>query len=192
MASNPINRGEVMRQQILIAAEDVFLEKGFHAASMVEIAKKANVSAPHIYNFYENKSALAIAVKDKMNKETFRMLQEVMAAKEKGSQERPKENPALDVLRTSLMLTILAEGIRNEKVKEQIVEGNRNLKEFLMKMYQIGPDDKEKQRRLEIMMSLCLGVAIRNVFGMADDSPSFRKMVEDFESWVTEGDSTTK
>lgn len=184
MASNSIDRSEAKRQQILLAAEDIFLEKGFHAASMIEIAKKAKVSPPHIYNFYENKSALAIAVKDKMNKETFRMLQEIMAAKKQGGKKRPETDPAMDIRRTSLMLTILAEGIRNEKVREQIVENSRNLKRFLMQMYEISPKDKEKQRRLEILISLCLGAAIRKVFGVGDDSTAFREMVEGFEAWV--------
>ncbi len=38
------------------------LDKGFHAASMNEIAEAANVSTPHLYNFYASKAALALAV----------------------------------------------------------------------------------------------------------------------------------
>ena len=39
------------RDRILRAAEAIFLDKGFHAASMNEIAEAANVSTPHLYNF---------------------------------------------------------------------------------------------------------------------------------------------
>lgn len=187
MASNPIDRSEAKKQQILLAAEDVFLEKGFHAASMVEIAKKANVSPPHIYNFYENKSALAIAVKEKMNRETFRVLQEIMVAKQQGEPGCPKRNLAMDERRASLMLTILAEGVRNEKVKEQIVESSLDLKKFLMKMYRIDSKDEKGQLRLEVMMSLFLGLSIRNVFGLVEETASFRRMVEGVESWVVGG-----
>lgn len=37
------------RDRILRAAEAIFLDKGFHAASMNEIAEAANVSTPHLY-----------------------------------------------------------------------------------------------------------------------------------------------
>ena len=50
------------RDRILRAAEAIFLDKGFHAASMNEIAEAADVSTPHLYNFYTSKAALALAV----------------------------------------------------------------------------------------------------------------------------------
>lgn len=59
------------RDRILRAAEAIFLDKGFHAASMNEIAEAANVSTPHLYNFYASKAALALAVQLKMGQETF-------------------------------------------------------------------------------------------------------------------------
>ena len=49
------------RDRILRAAEAIFLDKGFHAASMNEIAEAADVSTPHLYNFYASKAALALA-----------------------------------------------------------------------------------------------------------------------------------
>lgn len=59
------------RDRILRAAEAIFLDKGFHAASMNEIAEAANVSTPHLYNFYASKAALSLAVQLKMGQETF-------------------------------------------------------------------------------------------------------------------------
>lgn len=59
------------RDRILRAAEAIFLDKGFHAASMNEIAEAADVSTPHLYNFYASKAALALAVQLKMGQETF-------------------------------------------------------------------------------------------------------------------------
>lgn len=64
-------RMEIKRHRLLEAAQEIFLEKGFHAASMSDIAKKAEVSPPHIYNFYKNKADLAMAVQERMNQEIF-------------------------------------------------------------------------------------------------------------------------
>lgn len=72
------------RDRILRAAEAIFLDKGFHAASMNEIAEAANVSTPHLYNFYASKAALALAVQLKMGQETFDALKTAMS----GPQER--------------------------------------------------------------------------------------------------------
>lgn len=71
------------RDRILRAAEAIFLDKGFHAASMNEIAEAADVSTPHLYNFYASKAALALAVQLKMGQETFDALKTAMSAGKK-------------------------------------------------------------------------------------------------------------
>lgn len=71
------------RDRILRAAEAIFLDKGFHAASMNEIAEAANVSTPHLYNFYASKAALALAVQLKMGQETFDALKTAICPQER-------------------------------------------------------------------------------------------------------------
>lgn len=103
------------RDRILRAAEAIFLDKGFHAASMNEIAEAANVSTPHLYNFYASKAALALAVQLKMGQETFDALKTAMSAGEKN----PSCQSIFDSRRSSLMLTILTECTRNPEIKEK-------------------------------------------------------------------------
>lgn len=102
------------RDRILRAAEAIFLDKGFHAASMNEIAEAANVSTPHLYNFYASKAALALAVQLKMGQETFDALKTAMSAGEKN----PSCQSIFDSRRSSLMLTILTECTRNPEIKD--------------------------------------------------------------------------
>ncbi|GIU82306.1 MAG: TetR/AcrR family transcriptional regulator [Acidobacteria bacterium] len=40
------------------AAKELFIERGFHATSMRDIAKKANVSLGNLYNYFETKEAI--------------------------------------------------------------------------------------------------------------------------------------
>ena len=103
------------RDRILRAAEAIFLDKGFHAASMNEIAEAANVSTPHLYNFYASKAALALAVQLKMGQETFDALKTAMSAGEKN----PSCQSIFDSRRSSLMLTILTECTRNPEIKRR-------------------------------------------------------------------------
>jgi AcrR family transcriptional regulator len=51
-------RRERVRKEILRAAAEVFTSKGFHEATIQEIARIADFSAGALYNYFENKEAL--------------------------------------------------------------------------------------------------------------------------------------
>lgn len=55
-------RAEVQRERILAAAKQCFIERGFHAASMANIAEAAAMSPGLIYRYVENKSAVVLAI----------------------------------------------------------------------------------------------------------------------------------
>ncbi len=50
------------RGQLLIVASDVFVDRGFHAAGMDEIADRAGVSKPVLYQHFSSKLELYLAV----------------------------------------------------------------------------------------------------------------------------------
>lgn len=50
------------RGQLLIAASDLFVERGYHAAGMDEIAERAGVSKPVLYQHFSSKLELYLAV----------------------------------------------------------------------------------------------------------------------------------
>jgi len=51
-------RRERTRKEILTAAAEVFARKGFHEATIQEIARVAALSAGSLYNYFDNKEAL--------------------------------------------------------------------------------------------------------------------------------------
>jgi AcrR family transcriptional regulator len=53
---------ETRRRQILMGAAQVFAEKGFHKATTKEIAQAAGISEGTIYNYFENKRQVLIAM----------------------------------------------------------------------------------------------------------------------------------
>lgn len=53
---------ELRRTQILTGAAEVFSEKGFHKATTKQIAKAAGVSEGTIYNYFDNKRELLLAI----------------------------------------------------------------------------------------------------------------------------------
>ena len=55
------------REQILRAATRVFAKKGFGRATTREVAREAGVSEGTIYNYFEDKDALLMAIMDALN-----------------------------------------------------------------------------------------------------------------------------
>ncbi len=55
------------REQILEAATRVFAAKGFRRATTKEVARAAGVSEGTIYNYFEDKDALLMAILDRLN-----------------------------------------------------------------------------------------------------------------------------
>ena len=55
-------RAEAQRERILCAAQKCFIEHGFHAASMANIAETAQMSAGLMYRYFENKNAIVLAI----------------------------------------------------------------------------------------------------------------------------------
>jgi AcrR family transcriptional regulator len=50
------------RGQLLIAASDIFVDRGYHAAGMDEIAERAGVSKPVLYQHFSSKLEMYLAV----------------------------------------------------------------------------------------------------------------------------------
>jgi AcrR family transcriptional regulator len=55
------------REQIVEAATRVFAQKGFRRATTREVAREAGISEGTIYNYFENKDALLMAILQRLN-----------------------------------------------------------------------------------------------------------------------------
>lgn len=55
------------RAQLLAAAQQVFVERGYHATAMDEIADRAGVSKPVLYQHFPGKLELYLAILDRLN-----------------------------------------------------------------------------------------------------------------------------
>lgn len=63
------------RAQILDAATRVFAEKGFERATVRDIARAAGIADGSLYNYFANKSALLLALLDRLNETDRRAAQ---------------------------------------------------------------------------------------------------------------------
>ncbi len=120
VSTTPSDRALARRQQVLDAAAECFRRRGFHAASMAEIAKTAGMSPGHIYNLFENKDDIIAAIVERDCEEVlgriaeFRqsedLLQTILAGAEQAIDEHSQ------VADAALQLEVLAEASRNPKL----------------------------------------------------------------------------
>jgi AcrR family transcriptional regulator len=70
----------VTRSRLLDAAAAVFAEKGFHGASLDEIAERAGYSRGAVYSNFADKDELFLALIDQRNEQAIREISELLKA----------------------------------------------------------------------------------------------------------------
>src|SRR5690606_12379917 len=68
------------RRQLLAAAQEVFVAQGYHAAAMDDIAERAGVSKPDLYQHFPSKLELYLALLDQHCEALAIRVREVLAS----------------------------------------------------------------------------------------------------------------
>jgi AcrR family transcriptional regulator len=68
------------RRQLLSAAQEVFVSQGYHAAAMDEIAERAGVSKPVLYQHFPGKLELYLALLDESASQLVATISEALAS----------------------------------------------------------------------------------------------------------------
>lgn len=114
------DRALARRQQVLDAAAECFRRRGFHAASMAEIAKTAGMSPGHIYNLFENKDDIIAAIVERDCAEVIGRITELQQESDVLRKMLAEIEQALDestqVAAAALELEVLAEASRNARL----------------------------------------------------------------------------
>jgi AcrR family transcriptional regulator len=77
------------RLQLLGAARDVFVAQGYHAAAMDEIAERAGVSKPVLYQHFPGKLELYLALLDESAGELIKIMSEALSSTSDNRQRVP-------------------------------------------------------------------------------------------------------
>lgn len=87
-----LTKGESTRQAILTAAYSLFIEQGFHATSMRQIARRSNTSLSGIYNHFASKEAIFDQVL--LDKHPYRQMLDILNSSVGDSPEEFVRNAA--------------------------------------------------------------------------------------------------
>lgn len=184
-------RAEAQRERILNAAEKCFIEFGFHAASMANIAETAGMSAGLMYRYFDNKSAIVLAIIERQLRDAHESL----------SREGPASDLAADllalfrgwqardpqVMNAALYLEMSAEGTRDPQVAAAIRQADAQLHEDLKAWIArprgqggLGlPADRAAARAI-MLQSFVRGLAVNAVRTPGLDPAPVQRAIEDF------------
>ena len=121
------------RQQILDAARECFIAKGFHRATMQEVLTKADLSAGAVYNHFSGKQDIVTAIVDQSVVDAEATYEANRAAASARPLRRIFEKYVMASLRDPHMLREcilnidgVAEGARNPKLRS-LIQGDFNI-----------------------------------------------------------------
>ena len=93
MTTSPATRGrsarlprDARRAQLLVAAQEVFVRAGYHAAAMDEIAEQAGVSKPVLYQHFPSKLELYLALLDQHTEAMVAAVRQALASTQDNKQ----------------------------------------------------------------------------------------------------------
>lgn len=134
------DRNEQRIAQILQAALQCFLAKGFHQTSMRDIAQEAGVSLGNLYNHFPGKEAIILAVAVAESEELAPLLQRLAASEGERAQVLAFLRDFHALCRqpewATLAVEVLAESARNPAVAEAFAANRRQLQAALAEALQ--------------------------------------------------------
>src|SRR3954447_3529650 len=150
----PERRRELTRSTLIDAAADVFAKRGFHAASLEEIAETAGFTRGAIYKNFENKEELFFAVIERRIDTQLTRFREVIG-EDRTAATDPARLAAIweEILPGerewfTLDLEFRLYALRNEEARERWVANERELRSLVARFI------KEMQEALGTSMAI--------------------------------------
>jgi AcrR family transcriptional regulator len=124
---------DLTRTRLLDAAEKVFVERGFHAASVDEVAEEAGYSKGAVYSNFENKDELFLAVLERRDSRALAIEAAVPTDRPITEQAEQAGNAFLEVfLQQSqwslLFMEFATYAARHPKLRDRFAARNRRIR----------------------------------------------------------------
>lgn len=185
-------RAQAQRERILAAAKKCFVEHGFHAASMGDIAHEAGMSPGLIYRYYDSKSTIIVAIIERQLEESRVSLRELNSATDFAEAllaifihwcERDTES-----MNAALFAEMSAEATRDPALAAAVLASDQAVREELCRWLSARaaenmdkglPEELAKRRALTLQCFI-QGLAVRALREPAVDHALMRATIVDF------------
>lgn len=160
------------RERILEAARSCFVKRGFHGASIADIAQEAGMSAGLMYRYFENKNAIIKAIIDRQLESGRRALEEINSSSDlvQGILNAIEawHSDSSDHMSAPLFLEISAEATRDPEIAATVQRADELTKAHLLEAIQrtarskaIYQDPSRANARMLLLISVVEGLAVR-------------------------------
>lgn len=176
------------RERILEAARACFVKRGFHGASIADIAQEAGMSAGLMYRYFENKNAIIKAIIDRQLESGRRALEEINSSSDlvqgivNAIEAWHSDNAAH--MSAPLFLEISAEATRDPEIAATVRQADALTKAHLLEAIQrtarsksIYQDPARANMRMLLLMSVVEGLAVRTCRDRQIDRASLEGML---------------
>lgn len=136
-------RIEAQRERILLAAQQCFIQHGFHGASMASIAETADMSAGLIYRYFDSKNDIIQAIvrlQLELLRDDLRLNRKVDLAAEIAARFGTANARHEHGMNAALLLEISAEATRDPAVAAALDEFDTTLRTGLMEWLTRSPE----------------------------------------------------
>jgi AcrR family transcriptional regulator len=120
----PGSRADAQRDRILCAALTCFIEHGFHAASMANIAEVAQMSPGLIYRYFDGKDAIVLAIVQRQLAEKQLAIRQLQSSEQiiDGLTQAFEQwgRRGANTMSVALQLEMSAEATRNPQIAEAL------------------------------------------------------------------------
>jgi AcrR family transcriptional regulator len=190
-ASKDTPRAEVQRERILCAAQKCFIEHGFHAASMANIAAAAQMSAGLMYRYFENKSAIVKAIVERQLQDGRAQIEQLHTSADLVASLLQTYRLWLtrdpSVMNPALYLEMSAEATRDPQIAAALQESDERIFEALQAWMArdrenrgLGLPPDIASRRAHLLMHVWNGLAVSAVRRPDQDPAAMRDVIEQF------------
>ncbi len=186
-------RAEVQRERILCAAQKCFIEHGFHAASMANIADAAQMSAGLMYRYFENKSAIVRAIVERQLQDGRKQIEQLRTSADLADSILHTYSLWLvrdpSVMNPVLYLEMSAAASRDPQIAAALQDSDERIFEALRAWMERDRDDRGlglppaiASPRARLLMQVWSGLAVSAVRHPNQDPAAMREVIEKFVS----------
>lgn len=162
-------RAAAQREQILAAARQCFIDKGFHGAGMALIADTAGMSPGLMYRYFPSKNAIVLEIIRRQLEHSRMRIQQLQGADEVTTQlirffKRGREGDP-EAMHGALFLETSAEGSRDPQIGEALRASDRQTRTELLAWFATAPPQQRAalESRAVVLQCLFEGLTVRLV-----------------------------
>lgn len=152
------------RSDIISAAIEVFAEMGYFRATTAQVAKRAKISQPYIFRFFETKEALlltALEVSWSRVIDSFRQVVESASPEQLETELIEAYEDILGLYQNEVLLQMQAQTIQEDAIQEAMRDGFRKVRQMVLDAFRgAGIPNPEERTMLFLARGMLCNISV--------------------------------